>query len=312
MALLPFGSAPTPSATSTKLGKIKLTNDLGGTALLPTVTATHLASPLPIAQGGTSASTKSTAFDALSPMTTQGDLIVGGTSGTATRLGIGGANTVLHGDASTPTYSAVVEADISLSNNTTNNVSTSKHGFAPILSNNAVQFLNGQGNWTTPTAGVANSYSLTTFSGQTSVNVVHNFSTYPNVQVIDNTGAVIIPLSIVNNTLNDFTVTFDASTSGSIIATVGSPQPQSLTVASGNYTVLVTDQIIKVTGAAAVITLPTAVGNTGRKFDINNASTGDITVNTTSSQTITNQLTQVLPSGSSMTVYSDGANYWFI
>lgn len=37
MAIPPFGSPPTPDATTTKKGKLKLTNDLGGTADLPTV-----------------------------------------------------------------------------------------------------------------------------------------------------------------------------------------------------------------------------------------------------------------------------------
>lgn len=220
-----------------------------------------------------------------------------------------GANTVWHGNK---IFSAVVEADMTLSDNTTNNATTLRHGFLPKLSGNALQYLDGNGNYSTPTAGIANSYSLTAFTSQTSVNIVHNFGTYPNVQVIDNTGAVVIPLSIVNNTLNDFTVTFTASTTGNIIATVGSPQPQALTTVNSDYTVLITDRIIKVTAAAKTITLPTAVGNTGREYIINNASSGDITVATTSSQTITDELTQILPSKSSMTVYSDGANYQII
>lgn len=50
------GTAAVPDerlATATAAGGIKLTNDLGGTAALPTVVATHLAAPLPEAQGGT-------------------------------------------------------------------------------------------------------------------------------------------------------------------------------------------------------------------------------------------------------------------
>jgi hypothetical protein len=90
------------------------------------------------------------------PMTTLGDLIVGGTvvSGAATpiRLAIGGANTVLHGGSTAPSYSAVVEADITLANNTTNNVSTSAHGFVPVLPNDATKFLNGIGAWAVPSS----------------------------------------------------------------------------------------------------------------------------------------------------------------
>lgn len=44
---------------------------------------------LPLANGGTNATTKAGAFDSLSPMTTSGDIIYGGTAGTGTRLAKG-------------------------------------------------------------------------------------------------------------------------------------------------------------------------------------------------------------------------------
>lgn len=52
-----------------------------------------------IADGGTGASTAAAGFDALSPMTTAGDIIYGGASGTRTRLGIGTALQVLRTNA---------------------------------------------------------------------------------------------------------------------------------------------------------------------------------------------------------------------
>lgn len=62
-------------------------------------------------------------------------LIVGNGGVDVSALGsLGTATTVLHGNASAdPSFSAVVEADITLADNTTNNVSTSAHGFAPKL-----------------------------------------------------------------------------------------------------------------------------------------------------------------------------------
>jgi hypothetical protein len=48
-----LSSSVTPDATSSVKGKLQLANDLGGTAAAPTVVATHLASALPINQGGT-------------------------------------------------------------------------------------------------------------------------------------------------------------------------------------------------------------------------------------------------------------------
>jgi hypothetical protein len=54
------------------------------------------------------------------------------------------------GGTQTLTSSLVVESDISLSNNTTNNVSISAHGFTPILPNDSTKFLNGVGAYAVP------------------------------------------------------------------------------------------------------------------------------------------------------------------
>ena len=69
----------------------------------------------------------------------------------------GTTTTVLHGNANgTPSFTSVVEADIVLANNTTNNVSVGAHGFCPIAPANTSVFLRGDGTWaaaggTTPT-----------------------------------------------------------------------------------------------------------------------------------------------------------------
>ena len=60
---------------------------------------------LPIANGGTGQSTKGPAFNALSPVTTQGDLIIGDAgSNQSIRLGIGAANTVLTSNGTTASW----------------------------------------------------------------------------------------------------------------------------------------------------------------------------------------------------------------
>ncbi len=64
---------------------------------------------------------------------------------------LGTTTTLLHGNASgDPTFGAVVEADLSLTNVTTANVTTSAHGFAPILPNDSTKFLNGVGGYSVP------------------------------------------------------------------------------------------------------------------------------------------------------------------
>lgn len=202
----------------------------------------------------------------------------------------------------------VTENEILLANVTTDNATTTRHGFLPILSNIATQFLNGQGNFATP-AGTPNSYFTQAFSAVTSVNVIHGFGAYPEVQVIDGSTGLFIPLSVVHNTLNDFTVTFAVSSTGIVIATVGSPQPQTIIIVPGNYSVLITDFFIEATGATSTITLPTAIGNSGRVFVVDNASVGNITVATLLGQTIEGALTQLIPTNNAIAVYSDGTNY---
>lgn len=98
---------------------------------------------LAVADGGTGAST----------LTANGVLLGNGTSAISATA-VGATNTVLHGNTgAAPTYSAVVEADITLADNTTNDSSTAKHGFLKKLSNSATEFMNGLGNWATPSSG---------------------------------------------------------------------------------------------------------------------------------------------------------------
>jgi len=61
---------------------------------------------LAIADGGTGASTKTAAFDALSPMTSSGDIIYGGASGTGTRLAKGTDGHVLTLASGVPSWAA--------------------------------------------------------------------------------------------------------------------------------------------------------------------------------------------------------------
>lgn len=64
-------------------------------------TTSYLSGTVAIANGGTGQTTKAPAFDALSPMTTGGDIIYGGASGTGTRLANGSAGQVLTSNGTT-------------------------------------------------------------------------------------------------------------------------------------------------------------------------------------------------------------------
>ena len=67
---------------------------------------TGVTGTLPIGNGGTGQTTASTAFNALSPITTAGDLILGDGANSATRLGIGANSYVLTSNGSTASWQA--------------------------------------------------------------------------------------------------------------------------------------------------------------------------------------------------------------
>ena len=71
-----------------------------------TFAVTYSGTPLPILNGGTGQTTASAAFNALSPMTTAGDLIYGGASGAGTRLAVGSSGNVLTVSGGNPVWAA--------------------------------------------------------------------------------------------------------------------------------------------------------------------------------------------------------------
>ena len=73
----------------------------------------------PIANGGTGQTTASAAFNALSPVTTTGDLIIGNGSNSSTRLPIGSNGFVLTSDGTTASWAASTGGVTSFSAGTT-------------------------------------------------------------------------------------------------------------------------------------------------------------------------------------------------
>jgi len=71
-----------------------------------TLAITLSGTALPIANGGTGQTTAGTAFNALSPITTTGDLIIGNGTNSATRLAIGTSTHVLTSNGTTATWAA--------------------------------------------------------------------------------------------------------------------------------------------------------------------------------------------------------------
>lgn len=80
-------------------------------------------------------------------------------SGTGGKLGKRATGTgVAHLASGVLSASAVVESDLGLTDITTGNVSTSKHGFAPKLPNDATKYLDGTGAFSVPAGGGGGSF----------------------------------------------------------------------------------------------------------------------------------------------------------
>lgn len=134
------------------------------------VFASYVQAPQPIAKGGTGATTKSGGFDALSPMTTSGDLIYGGASGTGTRLAKGSDGQVLTLASGLPAWSSasagtVTSVSVSSANGFAGTVATATTTPAITISTSVTGLLEGNG---TSVAAATNAqvvaYLITGFS----------------------------------------------------------------------------------------------------------------------------------------------------
>jgi len=109
---------------------------------------------------------------------------------------------------------------------------------------------------------------------------------------------------LLNTTTDNSTLTVNGSVSTAYIAK------------TANYTATISDYTINCTANTFQVTLPTAVGITGRVYTITNSGAGTITIATTSSQTFTNVVatptTLTMAAVGTRQVQSDGANWLLI
>lgn len=103
----------TLTGTVTSSGSLTLGGTLSNVSLTTQVTGT-----LPIANGGTGQTTAGAAFNALSPITSTGDLIIGNGTNSATRLPIGANNFVLTSNGTTAVWAVASGSGATITNDT--------------------------------------------------------------------------------------------------------------------------------------------------------------------------------------------------
>jgi len=129
-------------------GQTLVYDEANGWTIAAVSSGSSLPDPVTVGHGGTGDTT----------LTNHG-VLLGQGAAAVVATAVGATNTTLHGNTGAdPTYSAVVEADITLANNATNDVSITKHGFAPIAPNDATKFLDGTGVFSVPAGGTGYDY----------------------------------------------------------------------------------------------------------------------------------------------------------
>ena len=122
-------------------------------------------------------------------------------------------------DASTGLFAAAqpADADLSLTDVTTNDVSSAAHGFAPRLPGDATKFLNGTGVYSVPPGSGISKYTAS-WSVQTSVTVTHGLGTTAViVQVFDSSGIQVQPESITVTSPDVVTLAFGSAFTGLVV-----------------------------------------------------------------------------------------------
>ena len=101
------GAVTLAGTLATGYGGTGLTSFTSGGAVYATSTSALTTGTLPIASGGTGQTTASAAFNALSPITATGDLIIGNGTNSATNLAIGTNGYVLTSNGTTASWQAI-------------------------------------------------------------------------------------------------------------------------------------------------------------------------------------------------------------
>lgn len=159
---------------------------------------------LQIAGGGTGASTKAAAFDALSPLSTGGDLLYGGTSGTGTRLPNGTSGQFLksNGGTAAPSWASVSTTSITVG---------ARISSTGVVSGESQDFINGNASYTGGTCTITlNAFFATIASVQCTLIGDVTLGTLGAISVVSaSTSTIVVATSTagVGNTNQNFYIT---------------------------------------------------------------------------------------------------------
>jgi hypothetical protein len=240
----------------------------GQVSLTSAVTGT-----LPIANGGTGQTSASAAFNALSPITTQGDLIIGTGSNTAGRLAIGANGYVLTSNGTTATWAASTGGVTSFSAGTT--------GFTPNTASTGAVTLAGTlniangGTGQTTAANAFNALSPITSTGDL---IIGNGTNSATRLAIGTNGYVL--------TSNGTTATWQASSGGVTSLTAGtgisvSASTGAVTITNTGVTSAVAGTGVTVSGATGAVTfsIGQSVATSASPTFAGQTLTGSLTIN---------------------------------
>ena len=219
--------------------------------------STGVTGTLPIANGGTGQTTASTAFNALSPITSTGDLIIGNGTNSATRLAIGSNGYVLTSNGTTASWATLPTNVSSFSAGTT--------GFTPNTATTGVVTLSG-------TLNIANGGTgITSFGTGVQTALGQNVTGSGGIVLATSPTLVTPTLGVASATsINKVTITTPATGStltladGSTLATSGAFSLTLTTTAATNVTLPTSGTLVNtaVTTLSSLVSIGTITSGT--------------------------------------------------
>ena len=219
--------------------------------------STGVTGTLPIANGGTGQTTASTAFNALSPITSTGDLIIGNGTNSATRLAIGSNGYVLTSNGTTASWATLPTNVSSFSAGTT--------GFTPNTATTGAVTLSG-------TLNIANGGTgITSFGTGVQTALGQNVTGSGGIVLATSPTLVTPTLGVASATsINKVTITAPATGStltladGSTLATSGAFSLTLTTTAATNVTLPPSGTLVNtaVTTLSSLVSIGTITSGT--------------------------------------------------